>query len=198
MRLATGHPKNSVKARPPAAFTMVELVVVMTIMAVVIGVAAPNLKAFMRGRSQEDEARRFLSLTRYGSSRAETEGVPVDLWINVKQGRYGLADSGGYTETRTNAVIFYLNNETDVRKQDVQILVSQPPGVLTAQSNFWTPFTMRGGAMPVIRLQPDGFISETSPQTIKFRQGQDPEIWIVENTNHLRYDLELNHAKSSR
>jgi len=191
MRLATGHPKNSVKARPPAAFTMVELVVVMTIMAVVIGVAAPNLKAFMRGRSQEDEARRFLSLTRYGSSRAETEGVPVDLWINVRQGTYGMAACRGYTETKTNNATFTVD-------KDVEIQVSQPRGILT-QSNFWTPFNLpRGGGMATIRFQPDGFISDFSPQYVKFTQGQVPEIWIMEYSNHMRYDIDLNHRKSGR
>jgi len=190
MRLATGHPKNSVKARPPAAFTMVELVVVMTIMAVVIGVAAPNLKAFMRGRSQEDEARRFLSLTRYGSSRAETEGVPVDLWINVKQGKYGLAATPGYTETKTNALTFALD-------KDVTMQVSQMSTLLT-QSNFWTPTLMsRRANMVILRFQPDGFISDSSPKTIRFLQGDDPEVWIVQNRNQTSYSIELNHRKAS-
>jgi Tfp pilus assembly protein FimT len=177
---------------------MVELVIVMTLMVIAVGIAAPSLKSFLKGRDLEDEARRFLSLTRYGLSRAEAEGLPVDLWVNVKQGRYGLAASSGYTESRTNNVFFYLSNESDVRKQDIQIRVLAAPNMLTSQSNFWTPSAMRGGIMPVIRLQPDGFISETSPRAVIFQQGTDPEIWIVENTNHLRYDIDFNHAKTTR
>jgi Tfp pilus assembly protein FimT len=169
---------------------MVELIIVMTIMVVAVSVAAPSLKGFLKGRNQDNEAMRFVSLTRYGASRAVSEGVPVDMWINVKQNKYGLAASRGYTETKTNTVSFTADSE-------VQIQVSQPRGMLT-QSNFWTPFTARRGNIPVIRFQPDGFISDSSPQVVKFLQGQDPEIWAVLNANQTKYELELNHRKSAR
>jgi Tfp pilus assembly protein FimT len=169
---------------------LIELVIVMSLMVIAVGVAAPTLKFFLRGRSHEDEARRFLTLTRYGSARAVDEGVPVDLWINLKQNTYGMAASRGYTETKTNLTKFVVDT-------NVQMQASQPPGMLT-RSNFWTPFNTRRGTLVVLRFQPDGFISDTSPQIVKFTQGQDPEIWIVENTNHMRYDMELNHRKSGR
>ncbi|MGA2543111.1 MAG: prepilin-type N-terminal cleavage/methylation domain-containing protein [Verrucomicrobiota bacterium] len=190
MRLATGHPPTNSKAGPPRAFTMVELVIVMTIMVIAVGVAAPSFKAFLQGSNLENEARRFLSLTRFGAGRAVAEGLPVDLGINVKQNKYWLAAVGGYTETKTNVSWFMADN-------NVQMLVSQSFGALT-QSNFWTPSVMRGASLPIIRFQPDGFVSETSPQIIKFRQASGPEIWIVQNPNHLRYDLQLDHARSSR
>lgn len=188
MRLATGHlrPLNS-RPGPRPAFTLVELVIVMSIIVITVAVAAPSFQAFLHGRNLEDEARRFLSLTRFGENRAVSESVPVDMWINIKQNRYGLAAAGGYTETKTNVWTYTAD-------ANVKMFVSPPPGTLT-QSNFWTPSNLRGGATPLIRFQPDGFISETSPQIIKFRQGTDPEIWVVENPNHQRYDLELGHGK---
>ncbi len=191
--LATGHPPTTppAKVRPSAAFTLVELIVVMTLMVMAISIAAPSLKFFLSGRSHEDEARRFLELERYAASRAVEEGVPVDLWINIKQNTYGMAASRGYTETKTNNTSFTVD-------KDVQMQVSQPTGVLT-QSNWWTPFNARGrGAIPIIRCQPDGFISDISPQYVKFTQGQEPEIWIIENPNHTRYDIDFNHRKSGR
>jgi Tfp pilus assembly protein FimT len=169
---------------------MVELVIVMTIMVIVVGVAAPSFKAFLQGSNLENEARRFLSLTRFGESRAVAEGLPMDLGINLKQNKYWLAATGGYTETKTNVSWF-------IADDNVQMLVSQSFTVLT-QSNFWTPSAVRGISLPVIRFQPDGFISETSPQKIIFRQASGPEIWLVQNRDHLRYDLELNHPRSSR
>ena len=191
--LATGQRPTTppTKVRPCAAFTLVELIVVMSLMVMAISIAAPSLKFFLKGRSHEDEARRFLELQRYASSRAVEEGVPVDLWINVKQGTYGMAASRGYTETKTNNTSFTVD-------KDVEMQVSQPTGVL-AQSNWWTPLNVRGrGAMAIIRCQPDGFISDISPQYVKFTQGQEPEIWIIENPNHTRYDIDLNHRKSGR
>jgi prepilin-type N-terminal cleavage/methylation domain-containing protein len=173
-------------------FTLVEMVVVMAIMVVVIGTVAPSLKGFLQGRNLTNEARQFWSLTHYGLNRAVNEGVPVDLWIDVKRGSYGLAASGGYTETKTNAVSMTLD-------PDVKMAVSPAPGMLS-QSNFWTPSTLARGrrGVPVIRFQPDGFISDTSPQSVVFGQGTYPQIWIVENTNHTRYDIEFNHTKLAR
>jgi prepilin-type N-terminal cleavage/methylation domain-containing protein len=190
MPLATGQQPRPIKAGPRAAFTLVELIVVMSLMVIAVSVVAPSLKFFLKGRSHEDEARRFLELTRYGSIRAVEEGVPVDLWINIKQNTYGMAASRGYTETKTNTTSFTVDN-------DVQMNVSQPPGMLT-QSNWWTPLNVRRGAVATIRFQPDGFISDTSPQAIIFTEGQEPDIGIIENSNHIRYDIDLNHRKNGR
>jgi len=38
----------------------VELIIVMSLMVIAISIAAPSLKFFLKGRSHEDEARRFL------------------------------------------------------------------------------------------------------------------------------------------
>jgi prepilin-type N-terminal cleavage/methylation domain-containing protein len=190
MRLATGHPPPRDNPGPRRAFTLVELVVVLSLLVIAVGVAAPSFKAFLKGRNEENEARRFLSLTRYGTSRAVSEGVPVDLVINIKQNKYTMAASGGYTESKTNVLSFTVD-------QNVQMQVLPQSSALTTQSNFWTPSAMRRGALPIIHFQPDGFISDNSPRRIMFIQGTDPEIWIVENTNHTRYDIELGHAKST-
>ncbi|MGA2557775.1 MAG: GspH/FimT family pseudopilin [Verrucomicrobiota bacterium] len=185
------------RASPPSgprAFTLVEMIIVLTIMVIAIGIAAPSFHAFMAGRNVDNEAQRFLSLTRFGSSRAIAEGLPVDLGINLKQNRYWLAACGGYTESHTNVVAFVLD-------KDVQMMVNPAPGTLTTQSNVWTPSVLfRGSGVPIIRFQPDGFISDTSPQIIKFRQptGSDPETWIVQNADHRRYDLEPGHPRKGR
>src|SRR6266540_3620386 len=55
------------------AFTLIELLLVMALLLLVFGVTLPSLKGFFRGRNLDSEARRFLSLTRYGQSRAVSE-----------------------------------------------------------------------------------------------------------------------------
>jgi len=53
--------------------------------------------------------------------------------------------------------------------------------------------------MPAIRFTPDGFIGETSPGRILFRQGAEEAIWIVESTNRLKYEIQADHwPKASR
>jgi type II secretion system protein H len=165
-------------------FTLVELLLVMTLMVVAIAVIAPSLKGFFRGRNLDGEAGRFLSLTRFGQSRAIAEGIPVELWIEPRRARYGLQAVAGYAESRTNPAVYTLD-------QSVQISFSQPSATLV-HSNYWTQTLAQAqiGGMTKIRFQPDGFISDTSPQNIYFQgQGGSP-IWLAENSTHLRYVLQ--------
>lgn len=181
-------------SRCPGAFTLVEMVIVMTLMVIVISVAAPSFSGFMHGHNTDNEAERFVSLTRYASSRAITEGLPMDLGVNIKQGKYWVAACGGYTETHTNLVGFNLD-------ASVAMHVDPPlTSIPTTTSNVWTPYiAMRGSILPMIRFQPDGFISDTSCRTVRFRQssGNDLETWVVENSDHRRYDLSPGHPRSA-
>jgi prepilin-type N-terminal cleavage/methylation domain-containing protein len=177
--------RQNARNRVCAAFTLVELILVMTIMVVLLSIVFPSLEGFFRGRNLDNEARQFLSLTRYGQSRAISEGIPVELWINPKQGSYGLQALSGYTETQTNPLTFNLD-------QTIQISFSAPSSVLI-RSNYWTQAKGQFGAVTKIRFQPDGFISDSSPEKIFLRQGADRQILISETPSHLRYDIQLAH-----
>src|SRR5262249_19567201 len=72
------------------AFTLIELILVMALLAIVLGISAPSLSRFFRGRSLESEAQRFLALTRHAQSRAVSEGVPMVVWLWPKQRSYGM------------------------------------------------------------------------------------------------------------
>jgi type II secretion system protein H len=163
-----------------AGFTLIELILVMTIMLIIVGVAAPSLKGFFRGRNLDNEAVRFLALTRFGQSRAINEGVPVELWVNAKAGSYGLEALSGYAETPTKPLTYTLDST-------VQIALSVPSSVMT-HSNYWSQTKSQSGPVTRIRFQPDGFISDASPANIYLR-GADSQIWIAEAPTHLEYDI---------
>src|SRR6185295_5365670 len=76
------------RSTPPPAFTLVELLLVMTVMVMVFALAMPTVANFFRGRTLDSEARRLLALTRSGQSRAVYEGVPMRLWVDAQQGSY--------------------------------------------------------------------------------------------------------------
>jgi type II secretion system protein H len=164
------------------AFTLVELILVMTIMVMLIGLVFPSLKGFFRGRNLDNEALRFLALTRFGQSRAVNEGVPVELWVNPQAGTYGLEALSGYTETQTKPLTYSLDST-------VQITLSVPSSVML-HSNYWSQVKGQNGALTRIRFQPDGFISDASPQNVYLRQGTDGQIWIAEAPTHLEYDIQ--------
>jgi hypothetical protein len=120
-------------------------------------------------------------LTRYGQSRAINEGVPVELWVNAKDGSYGLEALSGYTETQTKQLTYTVDST-------VQIAMSAPSSVMT-HSNYWSQAKAQFGPVTRIRFQPDGFISDASPANIYLRQA-DGQIWIAEAPTHLEYDIQ--------
>ena len=171
------------------AFTLIELILVMALLLIVIGVALPSLKGFFRGRNLDAEARRFLSLTRYAQSRAVSEGVPMVLWIDARRGAYGLQQQAGYTDGDSNAVRFALSEELRVELQTP---------VVAMQTSPLSQAVAGVGYVPMIRFTPDGFIGETSPERIGFRQGKDDPTWVVESTNRLKYEIQASYSPKAR
>ncbi|PYK99489.1 MAG: type II secretion system protein GspH [Verrucomicrobia bacterium] len=188
MTLRTGRIRNHESCRVPG-FTLIELILVMALLLIVVGVALPSLKGFFRGRNLDSEARRFLSLTRYGQTRAVSEGVPMVLWMDPRRGAYGLQQQAGYTDGDSNAVRFGLSEE-------LRMEVQTP--VVAAQTNPLNQTMAGTDNTPMIRFTPDGFIGETSPERIGFRQGKDDPIWIVESTNRLKYEIQANDSPKAR
>lgn len=176
--------RYNTKMQPAAAFTLIELMLVMALMVIMVALVMPAMASFFRGRNLDNEAMQFLSLTRYGQSRAISEGVPVELWINPKAACYGLSALSGYSETQTNPTIYNLDST-------VSIAFSAPSSVLI-RSNYWTQAQGQLGSVARIRFQPDGFISDTSPQKIFLRQQSGAQISIAESPSHLRYDIQNN------
>lgn len=184
MTLSVGtHPNNR------RAFTLVELLLVMTIVVIAAGILLPAMKSFIGGRGLSNEARQFLSLTRFGRGRAIAEGAPIELWINPNTKKYGLQAVAGYGTGKEAPLNYTVDGS-------VQLTVSPPTSVLT-HSNMWTQVSGQMGAIMKIRFQPDGFISDTSPENIYFQQ-QGSEIWIAENQTRTRYEIKDGTPPNSR
>ena len=190
MTLRTGNSRiRSNEQRRVRAFTLVELILVMALLLIVMCVALPSLKGFFRGRNLDSEARRFLSLARYGQSRAVSEGVPMVLWIDARRGAYGLQQQAGYTDGDSNAVRFALS-------EDMRVEVQMPVVVMpSSRLNQTVPGV---GYVPMIRFTPDEFIGENSPDRIVFRQGANDAIGIIESANRLKYEMQASHSPNLR
>jgi Tfp pilus assembly protein FimT len=161
----------------------------MTILLVVMAVAFPSLRGFFRGRNLDSEARRILALTRYGQSRAVAEGVPVVLWIDSKQRTYGLEAAAGYLDEDQNAVEFELD-------ENLRLEAIVP--VLTTTSGQWNEPAPTAGSLPMIRFQPDGFISLSSPEQIVLTERDNHSIGIVQSSNRLTYEIQASYTQSTR
>ena len=166
-----------------AAFTLIELILVMALLMIVVGVAFPSLQNFFRGRSLDSEVWRFLALTRQAQSRAVSESIPMVLWIDAREGTYGLQAEAGYLDNDTKAVEYTL-------AQDVSLEASLPPlAALTSQRNRTATQTAN---LPAIRFWPDGSIGETSPECVRFEEthvGQGSAIWVAQAATHHGYEI---------
>src|SRR5690349_13326356 len=87
-------PLRSAGAVHRSAFTLIELILVLALLAVATSIAAPSLSRFFRGRSLNNEARQLLSLTHAGQARAVGDGFPMLLWIDSSGRTYGLQEEG--------------------------------------------------------------------------------------------------------
>jgi type II secretion system protein H len=176
--------RNNSKAKSGGApaFTLVELLLVMSLLVIVLAIAAPTLANFFRGRSLDNEARRLLAFTRYAQSRAVSEGIPMVLWFDEKGGVYGVEEETGYEDTRTN-LVFTLDkdlkmevvivNRTPILRQNPSSSNSR----LTATPNIVQPANPHRN-FPSIRFLEDGTIGESSPELIRLR-GRDDETVVV-------------------
>ncbi|KAF0173712.1 MAG: hypothetical protein FD161_3757 [Limisphaerales bacterium] len=183
------------------AFTLIELILVMALITIVVSVSLPSLKGFFRGRDLDSEARRFLSLTRYGASRAVAEGIPVELYVDTQQRLYGLRAQAGFLEQDTKRVEYKLPAEISFE------VTAAPTKKASGEENFDNPdeqflnnledMSDSGNPIKIIRFNSDGFIGDKSPAAVILRQRSAEEsasaegdaIAIAQSATRLTYEI---------
>ena len=154
------------------AFTLVELILVLSLLVIITSMVAPAMASFIRGRALDAEARRLFSLMRAGQSRAVSEGMPMLLWIDEKQSTYGL--EAETTGQNGDPKAEHLNMD-----ETLQIAV--------LNNGEGASVMLRG--LPAIRFLPGGMIDEKSPQTLKLTSYAGVSRWLVETRNQAGYEI---------
>jgi type II secretion system protein H len=161
------------RRRHTGAFTLVELLLVLALLVVITSLVVPAMSNFIRARALDSEARRLFALMHAGQSRAVSEGLPMMLWVDEKQGAYGLAaetpPSGGDPKAENLPV-----------DENVQI------AVLNVGATALTTFQN----LPAIRFLADGTIDENSPQTLRLTDARGNALWLVEARNRMGYEIQ--------
>jgi type II secretion system protein H len=193
------HSTHSSKASECAGlrgFTLIELILVMAILTIAVSVTAPSLSNFFRGRTLDAEARRILALTRLGQSRAASEGVPVQLWIDAAQGLYGLETEPSYETTDAKREEFKLDGgmqiETiayDPTSMDTLPGSTAPAPVNTMPANSARQNSGPHSALPKVKFLPDGTVDESSPQMIKLTGRDGFSIYVAQTRNRVNYEI---------
>jgi type II secretion system protein H len=184
LRLDLGASNSEVPGR--GAFTLMELILVMTVLTIAASITAPALAHFFRGRSLDSEARRLLSMIRQGQSRAVSEGLPMELWIDTQQNTYGLEVEPSYEAADPKAVTFILEKEMQLEVSSVN-----PVTALQGSSGRAQNSTKKSNHpnLPSIRFLPDGTLDETSPQVLRLSGLDGHSISIGLSRNGLNYEL---------
>lgn len=169
--------------RYAAAFTLIELILVMALLAIVLAVSAPSLSRFFRSRSLDSEAKRFLALTRYAQSRAVSEGVPMVLWLETEQRGYGLNADRSFVEEDPLAEQFTVDDALEIE------VLRFSRAMIASQTNRFQNEKLDAGNLYTLRFNPDGFVSLSSPEAVVFRQGENEELWVAQSRNRLNYEI---------
>lgn len=170
------------------AFTLVELMLVMTLLTVVLSVAAPTLSRFFHGRVIDSEARRLLSLTRAGQSRAISEGVPMVLWVDEKNNEYGLESESSYDDLDDKAREFAVDPKLGMESVN-PILGSRNATLSPPLSNSGLAAKSRKRNIPFIRFQPDGSVSLDSLRAVRLVGRDEESIYVAQSRNRLNYEI---------
>lgn len=185
-RLKAAFPLPLEPAAGRAAFTLIELILVMAIVVVAISITAPRMANFFRGRTLDSETRRLLALTHSGQSRAISEGIPTRLQFDIPNHTYRLQQDPGWSDRDPKALEFSCD-------PDLQIDVVQANNPRSATSRRRLPDTVqaRGNPrnLPEIRFLPDGSIDDTSPRALHLQDKNGASLWLAEATNHLSYEI---------
>jgi type II secretion system protein H len=182
------------------AFTLVELILVMALLVIAMGIVYPSLRTFFRGRHLDSEARRFLSLTRYAQSQAISSGVPMQLWIDVATHEYGLQPYPGFIDANNTPVFYDLEpglemelpivnvNQTGMGANNGSMLGNSSSSYGSSMGNNQSGF-QSSRSQPAIGFRPDGTLIESSPFQITLRDEDQRELWIVQNSTRLAYEI---------
>lgn len=157
--------------RPAAGFTLIELILVMTLLVVAVSVMMPRLSGFFHGRTLASEARQLLALVHAGQSRAASEGMPMLLWVDAAQRAYGLTADTAAPAGDPDALEFPLAG-------DLQL--SAMPA---------TSVPVRGRHVPAIRFLPEGTIDESSPASVRLSDADGTALWLVQEDHHATYEI---------
>ena len=71
-------------------FTLLELVLVMLLVSLLMGLAAPSLRGFLVGRKSADAAAQVLALAHYARTQAVSTGASYRLNVDTGEGTYWL------------------------------------------------------------------------------------------------------------
>jgi type II secretion system protein H len=161
--------------RSTGAFTLVELILVMALLCVILGLAAPSLSRSIHDRNLTQEATRLLALTEYARDESVSQGVPMSVWIDPASGHFGAEAMPGYEDAGARSKEFTL---TDGLRFDVSGGARGPtiPGEAAGENE-------------VAEYLPDGTLDPSSVASVRLLDRSNSGIEIAQTKDAWGYEI---------
>jgi len=152
-----------------AAFTLVELILVMAILSAILAFSAPLLSRSFQQRDLDEDATQLLALTEYARDEAVSQGVPMKVWINPQSGGFGVEAKDGYEGDSTRDKTYWL-------KPGHRFDLSQAP-------------TDRSGVVDAADFDPSGSLAEESISEISIADRSNSAVSVAQTDDGESYQI---------
>jgi len=141
----------------------------MALLCLILGLAAPSLARSIHQRNLTQEATRLLALTEYARDEAISRGVPMAVWIDTKEGRFGVSAMPGYEDAGARTKTFTL----------IDGLHFDPKAVVVDAS----------GQTDAVEFEPDGSLDVSSQPSVRLLDRSDSGIEIDQMSDGTGYQI---------
>ncbi|HEX5175532.1 MAG TPA: GspH/FimT family pseudopilin [Chthoniobacteraceae bacterium] len=162
------------RSHDAAAFTLIELILVMALLATIMAIAAPSLSHSLRDRNLRQEAARFVALTEYARSEAISRGLPMIVWVDAEEKRFGAEAKPGFDDDTQGTREFVLHEDIQFgpierttntsASRDPTLIEFAPDGTLQTESIDTLSLTDRFNATALIQRTRDAWGYEVSKE----------------------------------
>ncbi|MDB6171406.1 MAG: hypothetical protein JWL59_717 [Chthoniobacteraceae bacterium] len=155
-------------AKRARAFTLVEMIVVMALLATVMGIAAPSFSRTLRQRNLDHEAVRFVGLTEYARNEAISQGIPMFVWIDPETSHFGVSPKSGFAAMEGRAKEYPINPDLHFELDQTQIVQ---------------------GLIHVVEFAPDGAPGTVLTETVKIIDRFNSTVTVSLTADRWSYEI---------
>jgi type II secretion system protein H len=156
--------------RQAPAFTLIELIIVMAVLATVLAIVVPSLVRSFQERHLGEEADRLLALIEYGRDEATSQGVPMVIWIDSEKGDFGLDAATGYTASQASIKQYSL--EDGVRFDSVK-----------------SSANTKDGHAIFVQFSPDGSPDPSDVDSVRIVDRSNSSLALARTTDGWDYEI---------
>jgi prepilin-type N-terminal cleavage/methylation domain-containing protein len=135
------------RGRGAGAFTLVELILVMVLICIILGAAAPSLRGFFSSRKTANAAAHIMGLIQYARTQAIADGCNYRLNFDTTQNTYWLTVQSGSAFVAINTEYGITHSLPEGASFDLQ---ADPNATITDHIDFYPDGSTSAAAIGVI------------------------------------------------